>query len=1001
MFANERVGWALAKEGLLHTSDGGNTWEAREGTGGDAMWVFGENNIIVCRGSLWRTKDGGDSWELLNKGLSGENWCGGFFFHDRNRGWLVKRKWVWRTEDGGRTWELSSLRLPEDAEEGKPGLANKFAYGLHHHLRAIYFSNENVGFAVGGYYDDWGETDLSARSMIVSTFDGGETWEIHKQELGCLFGGIVGIPDGPTWFLASGEFVVFNESWPGNHWYNPVISNTEEGRVRYSSYAYWTHVGHSWDLETGFFFDDAMTGWVAGRRVFHTTDGGKNWTEEIDADQNIYIFDMKRAGNRLVAVGWDGRIFHRELPEEPPPHPNLHTLSPPQRPVFLEEAPQLNLPEDALARLGKGGFLGWVAYSPDGSLLAVATTAGVWLHDPHTGEERDFIAGFPPRGMIFSPDGTLLASMGAGRKVHLWDVENRKLKSSWSTLHTKPATLSISHDGKFLATAGWDKPVAIWDLGTGEHISDLDQYGSRVQFSPTKNCLAVANNNSVVLWDIDTLKKNVSLTIPYVRSLSFSPDGTLLSSSGDGQVTIWEVTTGEEKHVLNFNREDISFLAFSPDGETLAASADRQMYLLDPKTGETKTTLPDYGYMAWASDGNSLSISEDGVRIWDIETERQKIVLGGYTKHGGMKFSPDGKILASLGGGIHLWDTETWEVTAVLEDAYGVHSLNWISDNRLVVGASRGFIRLWNVDTKTATSLRVPTTKGPGITVSADGTVLAANHWDGNNVWILDMATKEIVDTLVADASAPRMVLSPDGSALLFVYGWTAVLWDLSTVEEQFAFEHTAPIFSAEFSPDGTLLAVGGEEVLTLWDLETMQGKAILEGHTKPIRSLVWSADSRTLISAGEDRQIRLWDVESEELMEVMEGHASEILSLSLSPEGILASSGEGIILLWSNPHLRIPTVVENTPVTDVAAGPGAYPNPFNSTVTLTFSAPTTDVAIFNLSGQKVRSLETVPLGSSYQAQWDGRDNQGIRVASGVYLYRAPDTPARKMLLIR
>ena len=49
-----------------------------------------------------------------------------------------------------------------------------------------------------------------------------------------------------------------------------------------------------------------------------------------------------------------------------------------------------SLPEGALARLGKGG-ISWgdrsVAYSPDGTRLAVATSIGIWLYDADTGAE--------------------------------------------------------------------------------------------------------------------------------------------------------------------------------------------------------------------------------------------------------------------------------------------------------------------------------------------------------------------------------------------------------------------------------------------------------------------------------------------------------------------------------------------------------------------------------------------------------------------------------------
>ncbi len=84
------------------------------------------------------------------------------------------------------------------------------------------------------------------------------------------------------------------------------------------------------------------------------------------------------------------------------------------------------------------------------------------------------------------------------------------------------------------------------------------------------------------------------------------------------------------------------------------------------------------------------------------------------------------------------------------------------------------------------------------------------------------------------------------------------------------------------------------------------------------------------------------------------------------------------------------------------------HPNPFNPVTTieynLPFRAPVT-IEVFNTLGQKVRTLvnETKPAGQ-YRIEWDGHDNSGRMVATGVYLYRfnAGDVEqTRKMLFIK
>ena len=68
------------------------------------------------------------------------------------------------------------------------------------------------------------------------------------------------------------------------------------------------------------------------------------------------------------------------------------------------------------------------------------------------------------------------------------------------------------------------------------------------------------------------------------------------------------------------------------------------------------------------------------------------------------------------------------------------------------------------------------------------------------------------------------------------------------------------------------------------------------------------------------------------------------------------------------------------------------YPNPFNPSTTIAFSLPVAGIAtleIYNLKGQKVRQLlnSTLPSGS-HKAVWDGINDLGQPVSSGIYFFR-------------
>ena len=68
------------------------------------------------------------------------------------------------------------------------------------------------------------------------------------------------------------------------------------------------------------------------------------------------------------------------------------------------------------------------------------------------------------------------------------------------------------------------------------------------------------------------------------------------------------------------------------------------------------------------------------------------------------------------------------------------------------------------------------------------------------------------------------------------------------------------------------------------------------------------------------------------------------------------------------------------------------YPNPFNPTTTITFHLPVTaqvTFKIFDLLGREVITLlNDENIGGSYTVQWDGRNQQGLLLSSGVYIYK-------------
>lgn len=108
-------------------------------------------------------------------------------------------------------------------------------------------------------------------------------------------------------------------------------------------------------------------------------------------------------------------------------------------------------------------------------------------------------------------------------------------------------------------------------------------------------------------------------------------------------------------------------------------------------------------------------------------------------------------------------------------------------------------------------------------------------------------------------------------------------------------------------------------------------------------------------------------------------------------------------------------TFVPEGVVTDAGPSPraanslsAAVPNPFNPQTTITYAMEkggNAEIIVYDVAGRRIRSLVSgyVPAGT-HEAAWNGRDDRGRRVASGVYFYRfrtGAFEQTRKMVLLR
>src|SRR5690606_6463309 len=102
-------------------------------------------------------------------------------------------------------------------------------------------------------------------------------------------------------------------------------------------------------------------------------------------------------------------------------------------------------------------------------------------------------------------------------------------------------------------------------------------------------------------------------------------------------------------------------------------------------------------------------------------------------------------------------------------------------------------------------------------------------------------------------------------------------------------------------------------------------------------------------------------------------------------------------------------TAVDPTTPVPVTSGLRAIrPNPFNPRTTIAFEvarASSVVLAIYNVRGERVRTLVDEPRAPGrYEAVWDGIDDRGNPVASGVYLAELVSVDGvdqRKLVLVK
>ncbi len=318
--------------------------------------------------------------------------------------------------------------------------------------------------------------------------------------------------------------------------------------------------------------------------------------------------------------------------------------------------------------------------------------------------------------------------------------------------------------------------------------------------------------------------------------------------------------------------------------------------------------------VSFSPDGKRLVTADGPLRIWDVASGRELFSLRNLDTGSLVCWSPDGKYLASgQGAEGKIWDLEKRQALHSLPGHdRNIRSLNFSpQSDRLATADGAGMVRIWNVPTgERIAAYKLNPYEMTDVVFDPTGTRLVTAPL-GNPPRVWDAATgKELVKCQVPHPTDhhPSVSIRNDGKRVVTtcIDGRSAYVWNAETGRGELELKGSkGRLFRATYSPDGKLIATGGDikdgVAVRLWNADTGVEIAPLRGPTKVIYQVVFSPDGKWLAATGDDDRPFVWDVATG--LEQHPGHHGPVLAVAVSPDGkTLASAGteaDTRIRLW------------------------------------------------------------------------------------------------------
>jgi WD40 repeat protein len=493
--------------------------------------------------------------------------------------------------------------------------------------------------------------------------------------------------------------------------------------------------------------------------------------------------------------------------------------------------------------------------------------------------------------VVYSPDGTLIASAGQDRVIRLWDAQTMQARGELPGHPGWVRSLAYAHDGRLLPGDSLGT-VCIWDVKARRKLRQLDLHPGRIYVNwgftaDGRYALSGGADQVMRLWDLEagTEVRVFAKQPAAIQRVAFSPDGRqALAGTDDGSLLLWDVGSGAKIRTLQGHTGQITAVAFSPDG-TRALSGSGSVMKNDKPTTER--------------DGS--------VRLWDLRKgEEIRRYKGAQRVTYAMAFSPDGRGALTGGhGGVCLLDLQKEAAPRWFQGSKKeVFSLAYSQDGRRAIsGSMDNTVRQFDLETGKelgASGL----TEVHRLAVSPDGQHALSCGPLETSVRLWDLTSGRELRRF-ENAGVVSAAFSPDGRLVLSGGVGRAWLWEMASAKEVRSLDHGPGwVFAVAFSGDGRRALTGsgaGSQAVRLWALEDGRELRRFEGHTGDVRSVALLPDGKRVLSGSEDKTLRLWEIATGKELRRFAGHKAAIYAVALSPDGHTAYSAgaEGTIRAW------------------------------------------------------------------------------------------------------